>query len=80
MEQMGGTPILDEGKSKMREDYANYLASMVARKPQSASRKVSEAEKVAALIQKEVEARGGSPLKDALIQAATLKAALKRGI
>ena len=80
LEQMGGTPILDEGKSKMNEDYAKYLASMIARKPQSASKKISQAEKVGALIQKEVEARGGSPLKDALIQAATLKAALKRGI
>jgi hypothetical protein len=80
LEQMGGTPILDEGASKMREDYANFLASMVARKPQSASNKVSQAEKVGAVIQKELEARGGSPLKDALIQAATLKAALKRGI
>ena len=72
-------PIKDLGKSAMNDAYATFLESMLARKPGTASRKVSDAERLAGVIQTELESRGGSPLKDALIQAAMMKAVLKRG-
>lgn len=72
-------PIKDLGKSAMNDAYATFLESMLARKPGTASRKASDAEKLAGVIQTELESRGGSPLKDALIQAAMMKAVLKRG-
>lgn len=72
-------PIKDLGKSAMNDAYATYLESMLARKPGTASRKASDAERLAGVIQTELESRGGSPLKDALIQAAMMKAVLKRG-
>ena len=72
-------PIKDVGKSAMNDAYATYLESMLARKPGTASRKASDAERLAGVIQTELESRGGSPLKDALIQAAMMKAVLKRG-
>lgn len=72
-------PIKDLGKSAMNDAYATYLESMLARKPGTAGRKVSDAQKLAVQLQSQVEAKGGSPLKDALIQAAIMKAALKRG-
>lgn len=72
-------PIKDLGKSAMNDAYATFLESMVARKPGTASRKASDAERLAGVIQTELESRGGSPLKDALIQAAMMKAVLKRG-
>ena len=72
-------PIKDLGKSAMNDAYATFLESMLARKPGTASRKASDAERLAGVIQTELESRGGSPLKDALIQAAMMKAVLKRG-
>lgn len=72
-------PIKDLRKSAMNDAYATYLESMLARKPGTAGRKVSDAQKLAVQLQSQVEAKGGSPLKDALIQAAIMKAALKRG-
>jgi hypothetical protein len=72
-------PVKDLGKSAMNDAYATYLESMLARKPGTASRKASDAERLAGVIQTELESRGGSPLKDALIQAAMMKAVLKRG-
>ena len=72
-------PVKDLGKSAMNDAYATFLESMLARKPGTASRKASDAERLAGVIQTELESRGGSPLKDALIQAAMMKAVLKRG-
>jgi hypothetical protein len=72
-------PVKDVGKSAMNDAYATFLESMLARKPGTASRKASDAERLAGVIQTELESRGGSPLKDALIQAAMMKAVLKRG-
>jgi hypothetical protein len=72
-------PVKDVGKSAMNDAYATYLESMLARKPGTASRKATDAERLAGVIQTELESRGGSPLKDALIQAAMMKAVLKRG-
>jgi hypothetical protein len=75
----GFAPVRDEGKSAMNDAYATYLESMLARKPGTASRKATDAERLAGVMQTELESRGGSPLKDALIQAAMMKAVLKRG-
>jgi hypothetical protein len=72
-------PIKDLGKSAMNDAYATFLESMYDRKQGTAGRKVSDAQKLAVQLQSQVEAKGGSPLKDALIQAAIMKAALKRG-
>jgi hypothetical protein len=72
-------PIKDLGKSAMNDAYATYLESMLARKLGTASRKATDAQRLAGVIQTELESRGGSPLKDALIQAAMMKAVLKRG-
>jgi hypothetical protein len=72
-------PIKDLGKSAMNDAYATYLESMYDRRQGTAGRKVSDAQKLAVQLQSQVEAKGGSPLKDALIQAAIMKAALKRG-
>ena len=75
----GSVPVRDEGKSAMNDAYATFLESMLARKPGTASRKATDAERLAGVMQTELESRGGSPLKDALIQAAMMKAVLKRG-
>jgi hypothetical protein len=79
VKKSGSIPVRDEGKSAMNDAYATYLESMLARKPGTASRKATDAERLAGVMQTELESRGGSPLKDALIQAAMMKAVLKRG-
>lgn len=79
VKKSGSVPVRDEGKSAMNDAYATFLESMLARKPGTASRKAADAERLAGVMQTELESRGGSPLKDALIQAAMMKAVLKRG-
>jgi hypothetical protein len=76
---LGGAAIKDEAASARNRAYAEYLKPLIGNRPGNATRQLTDAEKLGALIQSKLESQGQTPLKDALAMAVLYKNKMKNG-
>jgi len=74
-----GAPIKDVAATAKNQSYANYLNSLIDRTKGSATKQMTDAQKLSTLVASQLESQGKSPLKDDLLMAVLMKNKMKNG-
>ena len=74
-----GAAIKDEAATARNKSYGEFLKNLAGRAPGTATRQLSDAEKLGALVQGKLESQGYTPLKEDLLMAVLMKNKMKNG-
>jgi hypothetical protein len=79
LKELGNTGILDVAATARNKSYGDFLKSLTGKTAGSATRQLSDAEKLGALVQSKLQSQGYTPLKEDLLMAVLMKNKMKNG-
>ena len=79
LEALGNAGVLDVAATARNKSYGQFLKSLTGKTAGSATKQLSDAEKLGALIQGKLESQGYTPLKEDLLMAVLMKNKMKNG-
>jgi hypothetical protein len=79
LKELGNTSVLDVAATARNKSYGDFLKSLTGKTAGSATRQLSDAEKLGALIQSKLQSQGYTPLKEDLLMAVMMKNKMKNG-
>lgn len=79
LKELGNTAVLDVAATARNKSYGDFLKSLTGKTAGSATRQLSDAEKLGALVKGKLESQGYTPLKEDLLMAVLMKNKMKNG-